>query len=65
MMIWKVCKHYHNSNVPIYEVLPFDSSGYLTSCFKWYGFKALRWCYLFKKQAERKADKLNKLKIRE
>ena len=62
MTIWKVCKFYRE-NDPIYEVFPFDLKGYLSCVFKWYRFKGLRWCYLFKKQAERKADKLNKLKI--
>lgn len=60
MTLWKVCKHYHNSNVPVYEVLPFNLKGHLSCVFKWYGLKGLRWCYLSKKQAEKKAKKLNK-----
>lgn len=61
MTIWKVCKLYHNCNTPVYEVLPHDFRGHLECCLKWYGFKGLRWCYLSKKQAEKKAKKLNGL----
>lgn len=60
MKLWKVDKYYHNSNVPVYGVMPYDLQGHLKCCWKWYGIKGLKWCYLFKKQAERKAKKLNK-----
>ena len=60
MTLWKVGKYYHNSNVPVYEIAPYNLRGYLKCCWKWYGIKGLKWCYLFKKQAEYKANKLNK-----
>jgi hypothetical protein len=62
MTLWKVDKYYHNNNddVPVYEVSPYHLRGHLQCCLKWYGIKGLKWCYLFKKQAERKAKKLNK-----
>ena len=60
MILWKVDRYYHNSNIPTYEVMPYDLKGHLKCCWKWYGFKGLKWCYLFKKQAEYKAKKLNK-----
>lgn len=60
MTLWKVDKHYHNSNTPTYEVTPYNLKGHLKCCWKWYGIKGLKWCYLFKKQAEHKAEKLNK-----
>ena len=61
MTLWKVDKYYHNSNgnVPVYEVIPYNFRGHLICCWKWYGLKGLKWCYLFKKQAENKARKLN------
>lgn len=61
MTLWKVCKHYHNSNIPTYEVMPYSLCGHLMCCLKWYKFKGLKWCYLFKKQAENKARRLNEL----
>ncbi len=60
MTLWKVDRYYHNSNVPVYEVMPYNLRGHLMCCWKWYGIKGLKWCYMFKKQAERKAMKLNK-----
>ena len=59
MTLWKVNRYYHNSNTPIYEVMPYDLCGHLICCWKWYGISGLKWCYLFKKQAENKARKLN------
>lgn len=60
MTLWKVDKYYfNNSDTPTYEVMPYSLRGHLSCCWKWYGFKGLKWCYLFKKQAERKASKLN------
>lgn len=61
MTLWKVDKHYfNNSEKPTYEVVPYSLRGHLSCCRKWYGIKGLKWCYLFKKQAERKAKELNK-----
>lgn len=59
MTLWKVDRYYHNSNTPTYEVMPYNFRGHLYCCWKWYGFKGLKWCYLFKKQAENKAKRLN------
>lgn len=61
MTLWKVCKHYHNSNTPIFEAIPYNLRGHLICCLKWYGIKGLKWCYLFEKQAENKAKKLNRI----
>ena len=60
MTLWKVNRYYHGDNVPVYEVMPYNLRGHLMCCWKWYGMKGLKWCYLFKKQADRKAMKLNK-----
>lgn len=59
MTLWKVNKYYFNNSTPTYEVMPYNLKGHLKCCWKWYGFKGLKWCYLFKKQAEYKARKLN------
>ena len=60
MKFWKVCKHFYiNQDKPTYDVLPYKFLWYLRCCWKWYGFKGLKWCYLFKWQANRKAKKLN------
>ena len=62
MTLYKVDKCYLGSNyAPTYVVLPYNLRGHLKCCIKWYGFKGLKWCYLFKKQAERKAKELNKM----
>lgn len=59
MTLWKVCRHFYiNSDKPTYEVLPYNLKGHLKCCWKWYGIKGLKWCYLSKKQAERKANEL-------
>lgn len=60
MTLWKVDKHYDRNDNIRYDVMPYSLRGHLKCCLKWYGFKGLKWCYLFKKQAERKAEKLNK-----
>jgi hypothetical protein len=61
MTLWKIDKcYYNNSNTPTYVVLPYHFRGHLKACWKWYGIKGLKWCYLFKKMAEYKARKLNK-----
>ena len=60
MTLWKVDKYYDRNDKIYYDVMPYDLRGHLKCCLKWYGFKGLKWCYLFKKQAERKAEKLNK-----
>lgn len=60
MTLWKVHKYYDRNDNTYYDVMPYDLRGHLKCCLKWYGFKGLKWCYLFKKQAERKARKLNK-----
>jgi len=61
MTLWKVDVLYHNenNNIPVYTVLPYHFRGHLICCWRWYGIKGLKWCYLFKKQAERKAKRLN------
>lgn len=65
MTLWKVNAYfYNNSNTPIYKIAPYDLLGHLKCCLQWYGLKGLKWCYLFKKQAENKANKLNN-KIKE
>lgn len=58
MTLWIVNRCYFN-NTPTYEVMPYNLKGHLKCCWKWYGIKGLKWCYLFKKQAEYKARKLN------
>lgn len=60
MTLWKVDRYFRNGNGIIFKAIPYDLNGHLKCCFKWYGIKGLKWCYLFKKQAERKARKLNK-----
>lgn len=64
MTLWKVKKCYFNYDNDVseiaYVILPYDLKGHLKCCFEWYGIKGLKWCYLFEKQAKRKADKLNK-----
>lgn len=61
MTLWKVKKCYVNNDEILHIVMPYSLFGHLGCCFKWYGLKGLKWCYLFKKQAIRKANKLNKL----
>jgi hypothetical protein len=64
MTLWKVVKHFYiNSDAPTYEVLPYNLKGHLICCWKWYGWKGLKWCYLFKKCAEHKAAELNNKEI--
>ena len=58
MTLWKVCKHYYN-RMSTYEVFPYSLVGHLKCCWKWYGLRGLKWCYLSKEQAEHKAKKLN------
>lgn len=60
MTLWKVDRYYHNSNIPTYEVAPYNFKGHLKCCWEWFGIKGLKWCYLSKKQAEHKAEKLNR-----
>lgn len=59
MTLWKVDKYYHNNNRPIYEVMPYNLRGHLICCWKWYGLKGLKQCYLSKRRAEHNARKLN------
>lgn len=60
MTLWKVCKHFYiNSNVPTYDVEPYNLKGHLKCCLKYYGIKGLKGCYLSRKRAERKAAALN------
>lgn len=59
MTLWKVHKYYDIKDNVHYDVMPYDFKGHLKCCWKWYGIKGLKWCYLFKKQAENKAKKLN------
>ena len=60
MTLWKVHKYYDENDNIYYDVMPYNLRGHLKCCWKWYGLKGLKWCYLFKKQAENKARKLNK-----
>jgi hypothetical protein len=60
LVFYKVDKHFYvNSDKPFYDVLPYHFWGHLKCCYKYYGIKGLKWCYLSKKWAERKAKKLN------
>ncbi len=62
MTLWKVDRYYFNhNNTPTYAVMPYHLKGHLKCCWKWYGLKGLKWCYLSKKRAEKKAKKLNNL----
>lgn len=59
MTLWKVCKHFYiNSDRPVYDVAPYNLIGHLKCCWKWYGWNGLKWCYLSKRRAERKAAEL-------
>lgn len=60
MTLWKVHKYYDKNDNVYYDVSPYNLRGHLNCCLKWYGFKGLKWCYLFKWRAECKARKLNK-----
>lgn len=60
MTLWKVNKYYDTNDNIYYAVAPYDLLGHLKCCFKWYGLNGLKWCYLSKKQAENKANKLNR-----
>ncbi|MBQ3543478.1 MAG: hypothetical protein IJA34_00575 [Lachnospiraceae bacterium] len=61
MTLWKIDKYYFNdyNDIPTYVVMPHSLKGHLKCCYRWYGFRGLKWCYLFEWQAERKARKLN------
>ena len=60
LKFWKVDKHFYiTSDKPYYDVAPCHFWGHLKCCWKWYGIKGLKWCYLSKKQAECKAKRLN------
>ena len=60
MKLWVVVKHFYiNSDIPVYEVLPYHFWGHIKCCWKWYGIKGLKWCYISRKRAERKAKVLN------
>ena len=60
MRLWRVDKHvYITSDKPVYEVTPLRFFEYIKCCCRYYGIKGLNRCYLFKWQAERKANKLN------
>lgn len=62
MTLWRVFRCYLSDDTIKYVVVPHDLIGHLKCCCKWSGFKkGLKWCYLFKKQAERKARKLNEV----
>jgi hypothetical protein len=60
MTLWKVVVCYPNNDKPMFVVLPYDLIRHLRCCFKWYGLNGLKWCYLFCRQAEKKAEKLNR-----
>ena len=60
MTLWTVHKYYDRNDNVYYDVMPYNLRGHLSCCLKWYGFKGLKWCYLFEWQAERKVRKLNK-----
>ena len=60
LKFYKVDKYYYgNNDKPYYDVMPYHFWGHLKCCRKYYGIKGLKWCYLFRWQAERKARKLN------
>lgn len=60
MKLWRVNKHFYiNRTKPFYDIAPYHFWGHLKCCCKWYGIRGLKWCYLSKKRAERKAKKLN------
>ena len=62
MTLWTVDKYYlGDSDEPVYNITPRDLKGYLYCCLKWYGINGLRWCYLSRKQAANKANKLNRM----
>ena len=62
LKFYKVDKHFYiTSDKPFYDVTPYHFLGHLKCCWKWYGIKGLKWCYLFKWQADRKAKKLNNM----
>lgn len=61
MTLWKVNKYYTSDDTIKYAATSYDLKGHLKCCWKWYGFKGLKWCYLFKYQAKRKARKLNEV----
>lgn len=58
MTLWKVHKHYGKNDTVYYDISPYNLIGHLKCCIKWYGWNGLKWAYLFKKQAEKKARKL-------
>lgn len=60
MTLWKVDKYYNKEDKIKYIATPYSMKGYIHCCWMWYGFKGLKNCYLFEKQARRKANKLNK-----
>ena len=61
MTLWKVDRVYRNyTKRPGYIVSPYDLKGHLKACIEIYGWEGLRWCYLFKWQAELKAKSLDK-----
>ena len=60
LKFWKVCKHFYiNSDKTVYDVMPYHFLGHLRCCLKYHGIRGLKWCYLSKKRAERKATELN------
>lgn len=60
MTLWKVDKFYDTNDNIYYEVVPYGFKGHLECCWKWFGLRGLKWCYLSKKQAKNKANKLNR-----
>ena len=61
MTLWKVDRVDRNhSKRPGYIVSPYDMVGHIKCCIEWYGWEGLRWCYLFKWQAELKAKSLDR-----
>ena len=64
MTLWKVTRHFYiNSDTPVYDVMPYNLVGHLKCCWKYYGWSGLKWCYLLKWQADKKAEKLNRHKL--
>lgn len=60
LKLYRVDKHFYiTSDKPYYDVAPYHLWGHLKCCWKYYGWNGLKWCYLFKWQADRKAKKLN------
>lgn len=60
MKLWIVNRfNYIGHDAPTYTVSEYNLFEYLKCCLKFYGFAGLKWAYLSKKRAWKKAAKLN------